>query len=268
MARWRLCLIIGTVTFASAIHAMAWCETSVSNSVPAFKVENLVNRADDKTPIIASTTYFFKEKTFDFLKAPHEVTIIDWRDARVILLNPRHREQVELSFDTILRFQERIQSRARQDNDPRQRFAADPEFAIRFDPAKNTLLFTSPWLTYRITTQSDVDSAIIREFLRFSDVMARVNCLLVQGSRLPNPRLEVNQALAERKLFPKEVELIDAPKNFFEWLPGRRFVLRSTHTLVVDLGSEDRALIDQAERWAHEFRRVSFIDYQNKLTGN
>jgi hypothetical protein len=261
-------LIIGILIGSLTPHSAAWCETPVSTSVPPFKVESLVDRGDEANPISLSTTIFSEAKAFDFLKDPREVTIIDWRGNRVILLNPCHREEAELSFDAILRLHERVQSRARQERDPRQRFAADPDFAIQFDQAKDTLLLTSPWLTYRITTRSDIDPAIIREFLRFSDLMARVNCLLVQGSRLPNPRLKVNQALAERNLFPVEVRLIAAPRNFLEWLPGRQSVVRSTHTLVVGLTEEDRAQIDQAEKWTHEFRRVNFIDYQAKLAGN
>lgn len=267
MAHLQSGLIIGIFIGALATCKAAWCETPVSTSAP-FKVVSFVDRGDEKNPISLSTTIFSEAKAFDFLKDPREVTIIDWRGNRVILLNPSHQEQVELSFDTILRFHERVRSRARQQSDPRQRFAADPDFTIEFDSAKHILLVTSPWLTYRITTQGDVDPGIIREFLRFADLMARVNCLLVQGARLPDPRLKVNQVLIERNLFPAEVRLIAAPRNFLEWLPGRQSVIRSTHTLVVGLTDEDRTQIDQAEEWTHEFRRVNFLDYQAKLTGH
>jgi len=235
---------------------------------PTFKVQSSVDLGDEKTALSLSTTLFHAGKAFDFLEKPLEITIINWQQNRATLLNPRGAEQVELSFDMILRFQERVESRARSVKDPRRRFSANPEFEMRLDEPQRDLVFTSYWLTYRIRTRDNVAPEVVREFLRFSDLMARLNCLLVQGSRLPGPRLKVNQILAEKGLFPEEVILINGPKNFLEWLPGRRTVIRSTHNLVLELTPEDHNRMKQAEQWSQSFRRVNFMDYQARLTSN
>jgi len=243
-------------------------ETVRPTSAPAFKVQSSVDFGNAKTGVTSSTTLFDAGKVFDFLENPPEITIINWQQNRVSLLNPRANEQVEMSFDVILRFQERLESQARLDNDPRRRFSADPEFDIQLDERHGQLVFTSYWLTYRIKVRDDITPVVVREFLRFSDLMVRVNCLLNQGSRLPGPRLRVNQILAEKDVFPEEVMLMTEPRNFLEWLPGRRSVIRSTQNLVLDLTPEDRTRIKQAEQWSQSFRRVNLIDYQAKLAAH
>lgn len=263
MTRWQLCLVLAIVIASPPKEAAAANATSAAP--PRFKVESIVDRGDAKYPIGRSTTLFSWEKVYDFLKDPHEITIVNWKDNCVILLNPSENEQAELSFDTVLQFEERIQSRIQRENGPRQWSATDPHLEVEVAPLQHRVTLKTAWLTYRITTRDDVDPEIVQEFLRFSNLMARVNCLLVQGSRLPGPRLKVNQVLAERNFFPQEVTLLNPPKNFLEWLPGRRPVIRSTHTLTIGLTEEDRARIAEAEQWSREFRRVSFIDYQAKL---
>jgi len=257
---WRLVALVAVI-----VAGMTYASETSPPSLPAFKVESRVDLGEAEKAVTSSITIFSRTKVFDFLEKPAEVTIIDWRDQRVVLLNPLHHEQTELSFDTIFRFQERVQARALQDKDPRQRFFANPAFTIRMDSTEKELVFASNWLTYRVKVSDTVDPALIREFLRFSDVMAQLNCLLVKGSRLPHPRIKVNKTLLERNLFPEEVILINGPRNFFEWLPGRRSIVRSTHHLVLELTPQDRARLTQAEEWTQTFRRVNFIDYQAKL---
>ncbi len=261
MKSWRFVSIVGVI-----VTGITYGGETPPPKPPAFKVENRVDLGDSGNPVVSSTTIFCGGKVFDFLEKPAEVTIIQWKDERVVLLNPSHHEQAELSFDTIFRFQERLQSHALQDKDPRRRFGADPAFNIRMDTGQNELVFASIWLTYRIRTTDTVEPAIVREFLRFSDMMAQVNCLLVQGSRLPHPRIKVNKTLLERNLFPEEVTLVNGPRNFLEWLPGRRSIIRSTHQLVLGLTPQDHTRLKEAEQWARTFHRVNFIDYQARLT--
>ncbi|MGQ9505394.1 MAG: hypothetical protein ACUVQG_03390 [Thermogutta sp.] len=263
MTCWQFCLLLAIVLTSPPNDAAA---ANAASAAPFnFKVESIVDRGDVKYPISQSTTLFSGEKVYDFLNVPHEITIVSWKDNCVILLNPRQNEQAELSFDAVLQFEERIKSRIQRENGPHQRSAADPHFEVEVEPLQQRVILKSSLLTYRITIRDDVDLEIVQAFLRFSNLMARVNCLLVQGSRLPGPRLKVNQVLAERNFFPQDVTLFSPPKNFLEWLPGRRPVIRSTHTLTIGLTDEDRARIAEAERWSREFRRVSFIDYQANL---
>lgn len=253
---WLFVLIyVGNALFAD--------ERAVPAPVPSFKVENRVYRGEDRF-LCRSLTLVLGTKAYDFLDDPAEVMVLDFAGRRLTVLSPERNEQMEMSFQAVMLFLERLRDRAAHHPDPSVRFAADPQFDVAYDEAAATYSFSGPWMSYRIRTTSAVDPAICRKFWEVSSWLCRVNTLLTPGSHSPLARLVVNSELAEKGVFPVEVRYYGGPRNFLEWLPGRRLALRTTHQLILEIEPADRERVQQVEDWLRTFPRVNLTDYQSR----
>lgn len=264
--RWLVwCLLHSPwLLFLLSAGATLWAsEAGFLSPISTFKVENHVFSGEGQL-LSQSVTLVLHTKAYDFLDEPPQIVVLDFAGRRFTVLSPIRGEQTDVNFQTALLFLERLQNRAGQQRDPSARFAADPQFEMAYHEATATYSFSSPWMSYRIHTTTAVDPGVCRKFWEVSSWLCRVNTLLVPGSRPPFPRLAVNQNLADKGVFPVEIEYQSGPRNFLEWLPGRRVALRSTHRLVLELQPADQQRVEEVERHLRTFRRVSLTDYQSQ----
>jgi hypothetical protein len=163
--------------------------------------------------------------------------------------------QVEAAMQSLKRW-------AEGQDDPFVRFQANPRLDEHFDPQSNELVFSSPWITYRLVSVDAESTEIARQYRRFCDWCARLNTLLIPGSRLPFARLLVNEALERREEFPKDVHLTLTPRKGF---PPSRITMRSEHQLIRRLAESDKRRVAQTDVFCEMFRPLSFGEYQENL---
>lgn len=224
-----------------------------------FRVENKIYAGSDKEPRTESTTIFYQGLVYDYLKEPGEVTVFDPTHRRFILLDLSRRLKTELSADEVAALNHNLRDWAASQTDPYLQFLADPKFDEQFDEATGTLVLASPWISYRVVTQSPDNPAIARQYREFSDWYTLLNTRLNPGSKLPFARLSLNAALEKRARIPKEVHLTMRSKR---GLPFQRITIRSEHQLVTTLLQSDRDRIRQTDEFMGMFRSVDFSEYQ------
>jgi hypothetical protein len=127
------------------------------------------------------------------------------------------------------------------------------------DEAGDTLTLSSPEITYRLTLTPEPSKSVVEQYHDFCDWYARLNTLLVPGSRPPFGRLVVNAALAKRQATASEVLLtIRVGKG-----PSRsETTIRSEHRLVRPLEPADLERVARTRDRMGRFKPVSFDQYR------
>jgi hypothetical protein len=224
-----------------------------------FRIENRVFLEGKKEPESRSLTLFHEGMVYDFLSEPSEVTVFDKATGHFILLNMAKQEQTELSIAAINAFVEKLTQLANKQKDPSSKFFANPKFEERFDAANGELSLTSPWVRYRLLTEAAENEEILVLYREFSDAYTRLNAMLNPGSRPPQARLQVNDALVQHRSLPREVNLtITSIKNN----PPQKSVLRSEHDLNLTLTPFDLDHIHQAREARGKFKVVPYKTYE------
>ena len=103
---------------------------------------------------------------------------------------------------------------------------------------------------------------VVAAFRYFADQFARLNALR-PGNLPPGARLELNKALAERKLLPLEIARTIPPANPLVNPLAKKLVVRSRHLPNWSLSGEDRKKIDRAGTYLAQFSSVSFEEYRS-----
>jgi hypothetical protein len=235
----------------------------VVSALPAaaedFRIDNKVYVEGRKEPVSSSTTIFHDGVLFDFMQQPEEITIFNEAGKRFVLLDVRRKVSAELPLAAVTDFADRLRQRAEKSDEPLVKFQADPKFDEKFDPSTGDLTLSSPWMTYRIKTQNAETRELAAQYRKVSDWLARLNTVLNPGSRLPAPRLLVNEALAKRDLTAREVRLTTTAKK----APSSKdTAVRSEHRLSQQLTAADLARVKQAQQYATDFRPVGFDEYR------
>jgi hypothetical protein len=224
-----------------------------------FRIDNKVYAEGRKEPMNVSTSIFQGGVLFDFMQQPEEITILDRDAKRFVLLDVRRKIRTELPLAAVTDFAERLKQKLEESDDPFVKFQVDPKFEEKFNPSTGELTLTSPWMTYRIQTQSAESREMAAQYREASDWLTRLNTVLNPGARLPSPRLLVNEALAKRDLMAREVHLTTTAKKS---TPPKRIVVRSEHQLARQLTEADQTRVKQARQYAAEFRTVVFSEYR------
>jgi len=228
-----------------------------------FRIENRVFVDDEEEPQVKSTTIFYAGAVYDYLEAPAEVTVFDQAHGRFVLLDLTRRVKTELTTEQVATFVEHLKEWAKNQADPYLRFLADPEFDEQFDETAGELAFTSPWLTYRLTTVDAESEEISKQYREFSDWYCQLNTMINVGARPPFARMIVNRALEDRQQFAREVHLTLRPEEGF--LP-KRITIRSEHRLIRRLVQSDRDRVAQTDQFMAIFKPVSFVEYQETMS--
>lgn len=235
-----------------------WIALATAGQAHDFRVDSSVFVADQQEPVTQSVTLFHAGVVYDFIRRPAELMIYDPRAELFTLLDPQRRVRTALRKDDLAAFCQQLRRWAENQRDPAVRFSANPQFQVQFDEARGTLSASSAWLSYRVVGRVTDEHEMLRQYNQFADGSAQINALLNPGSRLPFPRLALNQHLAQRAILPEQVELTisssgnNAPKHI---------TLRSEHRWNRTLGEADLARIRDVRQWLVDFKPVPLSQY-------
>ncbi|MEX2092442.1 MAG: hypothetical protein WD971_07180 [Pirellulales bacterium] len=205
-----------------------------------FRIETKIFVGDEEEPQSTTTTLFQGGVVYDFLAKPEQIAVFrkpgGGKPGRFILLDPERRVRTELSTDQLAGAMNKLRNWAARQRDPFLKFAANPQFEESFDRDTGQLLLASHEESYTIKTEPADAPDALAEYREFLDWYARLNTLLQAGPP-PEPRLQVNAALARYQIVPVTVELARA---------GEKDKLRAEHEFTWLLSKQDLARIDDA----------------------
>jgi hypothetical protein len=223
-----------------------------------FRIETKVFVGKEEEPISRSTTLFRGGVVYDFLDEPEQIAVFRNRGGgqpgRFILLDPKRRVKTELTTDQLAGAMNKLKNWAARQRDPYLKFAANPTFEESFDRETGQLLLASHEASYTIETEA-ADAHSTNEYREFLDWYSKLNTLIHAGPP-PEPRLEVNAALARYQVLPVKVEL--ARK-------GEKEKLRAEHDFAWLLSKNDLGKIDDASAAVVAYRQVDNEQYLEGL---
>ena len=224
-----------------------------------FRVDNAVYSADQKEPPSESTTVFHAGVVYDFMKTPAETVVFDSIAGRFVLLNLTQKTRTELTTTEVAAFVDRLQPLAAKSPDPLVKFLAEPKFQERADENVSELTLSSTLVNYRIVLSREASPETVNQYHDFCDWYARLNALLVPGSRPPFGRLIVNAALAQRQATASQVSLT---MSSGKGLTPKHTTIRSEHRIVRPLTQADLEQVTQTSEFMTSFKPVSFEQYR------
>lgn len=245
--RLRVCTSAG-----AALTVVLWTCLAVPRvAAEEFRIETRVYVGDQQEPVSETTTLFLDGVVYDFLAEPAQVAVFrkpgGGKPGRFILLDPAHRVRTELFTDQLAGAMNKLRAWAAQQTDPFLQFAAAPQFTESFDAQSGKLTLASLVETYQVdTTKTDHPDATA-EYREFLDWYTQLNTLLSAGPP-PEPRLELNAALARHQVIPLKVELTRA---------GEDEPVRAEHEFNWRLSRQDMSRIDTVRESLSSYRTVT-----------
>jgi hypothetical protein len=240
-------------------------------SAPAqdFRIDTEIFVGDEKEPRDEMLTIFSQGIVYDFLlTGKEEITLLDTIRGRFTLLDPARKAKCSLAVQDVLQQALLLESHAVESKDPLFAFAAQPQFETTATEATENgqaivrLSFAARPLEYAVTARPSDRPEVVAAFRYFADQFARLNALR-PGNLPPGARLEVNKALAERKLLPLEITRTIPPASPLANPLAKNLVLRSRHLANWSLSGEDRKKIDRAGNYLAEFASMGFEEYRS-----
>lgn len=238
------------------------------------QVFDLDKKAPAEQMVSSSLTLCHNGRMYDYVDAADEVVIFDPVERKFTILNNARGLTTTLTFDEIRHKMDSIEPRTtayieelKAQGGPSAIRMADsiefqmkPQFEQSFDATTQTLVLSSPVLTYRVQTNKWNEADQVERYLIYADWTARLNFILHPGSLLPGPRLALNEALRNLKdRMPTSVEL--------DLRPGDTRHLRASHKLTRSLSEDDHRRI---AKWDNDLkskgiRSVPFLSYQQAV---
>jgi hypothetical protein len=223
-----------------------------------FRVENRVYSGAKKEPDSQSTTIFRDAFVYDFLQRPAETIVFDKSGGRFVILDDAKQVRTEIGTKELENFTQKLKERASREQDPLARFLAEPVFEERYDASRRELILFSDVVNYRAVTTA-VDNSVASQYREFSDWYARLNSILIPGSRPPFARFKLNEALAKRESIAREVTLtITVVKDG----KSQASSVRSEHVLGLTLSPADMELVERAKKSMAGYKPVSLDKYR------
>lgn len=223
-----------------------------------FRVETRVFSGKDDKDESRNTTLFRGDVVYDFVGPPSVITLLDTARGKFTIIDETRRVKTELTTDQVLEISSRQRRLADKENDPLLTFCTRPKFKISEQKSIDQWTFSSPVMTYEVTSQSPSPIAIAGQYRQFADWYARLNSVVHRGGLPPMARLVVNQHLAGKDRIPKEVRLKLAAHPRFG---NRELTIRSEHTFRTGLASSDLNRIEKADRHLATYRAISIMEY-------
>jgi hypothetical protein len=178
-------------------------------------------------------------------------------------MDPAQRIKCGLGTQEVLDQTLALATHAAQSRDTLFAFAAKPLFETKVEDHEENgqpltrIMLTGKPLEYAVVGREPEQPEAVAAFRYFADQFAQLNSL--RAGNLPaGARLEVNKALAERKLIPVEVTRTISASNPL----GKKIVVKSRHLVNWSLSGEDRKKIERAGTALAEFKSVSFEEYR------
>ncbi len=166
-----------------------------------FRIETDVFVDDEREPRFESLTIFQGDYVYDFSQnGNQEVTVLDQRRQRFILLDPKLRRQT--SFTTAQVLEVNAYLRAQSATDKR----SPPEkFAVSIDEQDRRVTVVGERLKYTAQAQTPRFELAAALYQNFADWYVRLNAMR-QGNPPPFARIRLNTALADKGWIPERVE--------------------------------------------------------------
>jgi hypothetical protein len=236
----------------------------VPSAAQEFRVDTELFIGDEKEPVAETLTIFSQGLVYDFLiGGPEEITMLDTVRGRLTLLDPARKVRCGLGVQELLDQTLSLETRAAESKDALFMFAAAPQFEAKAEEYTENgqqfvrLNLTAQAMDYAVVARPAERPEAVHAFRYFADQFARLNSLR-PGNLPPGARLDLNRAMAERKLLPLEITRTIPAANPL----GRKLVVRSRHLVNWSLSGEDRKKIDRAGTCLAEFASVSFDEYR------
>jgi hypothetical protein len=246
--------LLAVVAIAS-IALLAGVDRAVAEG---FRIETKIFVEDEDEPASTATTLFLGGVVYDFLGEPAQIAVFrkpgGGKPGRFILLDSERRIRTELSTDQLAGAMTKLRTWAARQKDPFLKFAANPQFEESFDRESGQLVLASHEESYTIETAPADEPAALAEYREFLDWYTRLNALLSAGPP-PEPRLQVNAALARHHIVPVKVELTRA---------GKKKPLRAQHEFTWRLSKDDLERIDDACASLAAYRPVENEEFLRK----
>ena len=141
----------------------------------------------------------------------------------------------------------------RESRNPLVRFAAEPDFTERFDPATSQLELLSPFWDYQVTTTAAPDVDRSQQYQLFAHWYTHLNALF--RPLPPGVRLRLNECLAEQERLP--VRVVARVKQ-----EGKVVVEQeSRHQMIWTLSDRERQKVQEWEARQSAYRQVAFREF-------
>jgi len=253
--------IVIVLAVAALLAGVPWNDSSAEE----FRIDTEIFIGDEKEPAAEMLTIFAQGLVYDFqLLGPEEITMLDTVRGRFTLLDPARKVKCGLGVQDVLQQALALDAHAAASKDALFMFAAAPQFETKVEQATENgqpivrLSLTAKPMEYAVVARPSERPEAVHAFRYFADQFARLNAMR-PGNLPPGARLELNKALAERKLLPLEITRTILPANPL----SKKVVVRSRHLVNWSLSGEDRKKIDRAGTYLAEFSAVNFEDYRS-----
>jgi hypothetical protein len=234
------------------------CLTAPALVAADFRIETKVYLGEETASTTGNLTLFYQHAVYDFFDGnPREITIYDPRQKHFTLLDVERQVKTRIDQETLLEFVAGIEVRAAKGG-ALVRESARPKFKHEFDASTKTVVLSGERIRYVAQGQTFADAETERQYKEFADMYARLNSTRV-GALPPMARLELNAALAERRLLPVAVTRTLRSQNL---LLGETQIARSEHIVTWRLLRSDEERIDKANAQLVSFKAVAFDEFR------
>ncbi|MCH2200947.1 MAG: hypothetical protein MK102_03180 [Fuerstiella sp.] len=223
-----------------------------------------------ETHLSSSVTLLHNGLVYDYVEAADEVIILNPSVRTFTILNTAREIRTGGRFEEIKHLMDSHRKESKRYlhelTRSTQRDAAEvarslqfqlkPAFDTKFDAKNGLLEMTSDSWKYRVQTHSWDDLDQVAEYLKYADMISRLNFVLHPESMFPEPRRLLNDELRKRERLPTSVVR--------DLRPEQSLILRASHKFIAGLNSADLHLIqvwDSAARDASQ-RSLPLRSYQ------
>ena len=228
-----------------------------------FRIETKIyvgEENEEAEPVSETTTLFLDGAVYDFLEKPEQTAVFrkpaSGKPGQFTLLNDEHSIQTKISTDQLAGTMKKLRSWASQQRDPFLQFAANPKFDETFDKDNGKLVLASHLENYTVSTTTAQHPDVLGEYKEFLDWYAQLNTLLSSEKLPPQPRLQLNAALARHEVVPEKVQLSRAGED----------PLRAEHTFTWRLSQDDQKRIDDVRAALSTFRELNNDEFLRLTT--
>lgn len=197
----------------------------------------------------SSVTLFQNGTVYDYVEAADEVIILNSSAGMFTILNTAREIRTEGHFEEIQHLMDSYRKESKRylheltrstQSDAAKvvrslQFQLDPSFETGFDVKTGLLQMTSDSWRYRVRTHRWDDLDQVAEYLKYADLISRLNYVLHPESMFPEPRRLLNDELRRHERLPTHV--------FRELNAEQSVTLRASHKFIAGLNPDDLHLI-------------------------
>lgn len=212
-----------------------------------LRIESQVYRDGRQQPIASTLTLIDNGFVYDFSLDPAqpetelEIAIYDYNRKSINLLDCERQVRMSLEQFEVIKMVEEQRSQLSQN--PELEFLVAPQFQEQSDIASGTIDLQHPQISYSARCEKPKDMTALPIYYDAVDHLTRLAAS--DPERLPPfPRLALNQAIRKYNLMPTEIEMRLASEGLLQ----RDIQMRSVHTTIWQLSTQDQQRIEQAKR--------------------